>query len=127
MFQDNPFFGIGVGNKVFREIYGLYMLSGFDALSCYCVFLEIAVESGIFALLSFLAFIFSLAVDGIKKLKSDELPENKIIIFTSLTAITALMVHGIFDTVWFRPQIQFVFWTMASILTVMLTKEKMAE
>ncbi len=127
MFQDNPFFGVGVGNKVFREIYGLYMLSGFDALSCYCVFLEMAVESGIFALVSFLAFIFSLVIDSIKRLKSNELPENKIIIFTAFTAIIALMVHGIFDTVWFRPQIQFVFWTMASILTVILTKEKMAE
>ena len=57
MFLDNPFLGIGVGNQNFREIYGLYMKTGYDALSAYNIYLETAVESGIFALLSFLAFL----------------------------------------------------------------------
>ena len=57
MFLDNKFLGIGVGNKNFREVYGLYMKTGFDALGAYSVPLEIAVESGIFALISFFAFI----------------------------------------------------------------------
>jgi putative inorganic carbon (HCO3(-)) transporter len=56
MFCDNWILGIGTGNKTFREIYGLYMLSGYDALSCYSVFLEILVESGIFALIAYLFF-----------------------------------------------------------------------
>ena len=60
MFKDNFLFGIGVGNKVFREIYGLYMLSGFDALSAYSVFLETAVESGIFVLIFSILFAFFL-------------------------------------------------------------------
>ena len=58
MFKDNWLLGIGVGNQNFREIYGLYMKTGFDALSAYNIYLEIAVESGIFALLAFMAFIF---------------------------------------------------------------------
>ena len=49
--------GIGVGNQNFREIYGLYMKTGFDALSAYNIYLETAVESGIFALLAFLGFV----------------------------------------------------------------------
>ena len=48
MFKDNPFLGIGLGNVNFREIYGLYMKTGFDALGSYCVPLEVAVESGVF-------------------------------------------------------------------------------
>ncbi len=123
MLIDNPVCGIGVGNKVFREIYGLYMLSGFDALSCYCVFLEIAVESGIFALAAYIAFLASLISAGIKKLKTNIGGNEKIIIFSALTAVIAVMVHGLFDTVYFRPQIQFVFWTMAAILTVYLREE----
>ena len=47
MFKDNWLLGIGVGNRNFRETYGLYMRTGFDALSAYNIFLEIAVESGI--------------------------------------------------------------------------------
>ena len=57
MFKDNWLLGIGVGNQNFREIYGLYMRTGFDALSAYNIYLETAVESGIFALLAFLAFV----------------------------------------------------------------------
>ncbi len=124
MFIDNPICGIGVGNKVFREIYGLYMLSGFDALSCYCVFLEIAVESGIFALLAYSLFIFTLISNGIKKFMQKIDMPNKIIIFSSVITLIAVMVHGLFDTVYFRPQIQYIFWTMAAILTVTISKEE---
>ena len=124
MFQDNPVFGIGVGNKVFREIYGLYMLSGFDALSCYSVFLEMAVESGIFSLIAFLMFLGSIFISGIKKYIYSSDRAEKIILFTALTSILAVMVHGLVDTIYFRPQIQFVFWTMAAILTVLTREEK---
>ena len=122
MFQDNPVCGIGVGNKVFREIYGLYMLSGFDALSCYSVFLEMAVESGIFSLLAFLIFLFSILKASILKFYSTQDKIKKIIFFTACTSIIAVMMHGLVDTIYFRPQIQFIFWTMAAILTV-LTRE----
>ncbi len=124
MFQDNPLCGIGVGNKVFREIYGLYMLSGFDALSCYCVFLEMAVESGIFALIAYLLFIGTLLVNAIKTFKKSNDLNYKIMVFSMFIGITAVMVHGFVDTVYFRPQIQFLFWTMAAILTVLLREEK---
>lgn len=124
MFQDNPICGVGVGNKVFREIYGLYMLSGFDALSCYCVFLEMAVESGIFAALAYIAFLGSIIAAAIKILVSNTDYINKIIIFAAVISIIAVMVHGLFDTVYFRPQIQYIFWTMTAILTTMIRSEE---
>lgn len=123
MFCDNPVFGIGVGNKVFREIYGLYMLSGFDALSCYCVFLETAVESGIFALIFFLLFLGVLFVSFVKKFAKEKEYNKKIIMLISFIAVFAVMVHGLADTVFYRPQVQYVFWTMAAILTVMLRND----
>ena len=127
MFQDNPLCGIGVGNKVFREIYGLYMLSGFDALSCYCVFLELAVESGIFALLAYLLFLGSLCCAAVKNFLNSKDITYKVLLFVPFISIIAVMFHGLFDTIYFRPQIQYVFWTMVAILTVMLRKEKMVE
>ncbi len=118
MFRDNFLLGIGVGNKVFREIYGLYMLSGFDALSAYCIFLEIGIESGIFALISFLIFLMFIFAEGMKILNSKSNIPVKIIIACLLSGITAIMVHGCVDTVYFRPPIQILFWCMITILSV---------
>lgn len=115
MFKDNWLLGIGVGNKNFREIYGLYMKTGFDALSAYNIYLEIAVESGIFALIAYLGFLITLIKDAVKFiLKSTD---TNAVIFTAsaLISICAVSIHGLVDTVFFRPQIQFVFWTMVAI------------
>ena len=109
--------GIGVGNKNFREIYGLYMKTGFDALSSYNIFLEIAVESGIFALLAFLGFIFVCIKDAIKIVLTSADFEKIIFVSMALISILAVMFHGFVDTVFFRPQIQFVFWTMVAVIS----------
>lgn len=124
MFKDNWLLGIGVGNKNFREIYGLYMRTGFDALSAYNIFLETAVESGMFALIAFLGFLFTLIKNSVKFiLKSQDL-QKVIFISSALISICAVMIHGFVDTVFFRPQIQFVFWTMTAIISSLLHKQK---
>ena len=116
MFLDNKILGIGVGNKNFREIYGLYMMTGYDALGSYCVPLEIAVESGIFALLSFVAYIGLVIYKSVKYVLSENnILENRIIVFSILLATVAVMFHGLFDTIFFRPQVQIIFWTNIAI------------
>lgn len=116
MFKDNWLLGIGVGNKNFREIYGLYMKTGFDALSAYNIFLEIAVESGIFALIAYLGFLITLIKDAVKFILKSTDTNAVIFVATALISICAVSVHGLVDTVFFRPQIQFVFWTMVAIV-----------
>lgn len=117
IFNDNWLFGIGTGNQTFREIYGLYMLSGFDALSSYCVPLEIAVESGILTLLSFLIFIILVLKFCFKFIFNENNISDKIIITGSMLAIIGLMTHGLFDTIFFRPQVQFIFWLNIAIIS----------
>ncbi len=125
MFKDNWLLGIGVGNKNFREIYGLYMRTGFDALSAYNIFLETAVESGIFALIAFLGFLITLIKNSVKFiLKTDDI-QKVIFVSVALISICAVMVHGLVDTVFFRPQIQFVFWIMVAIVSSNLHSEKL--
>ena len=109
MFKDNWLLGIGVGNQNFREIYGLYMKTGFDALSAYNIYLETAVESGIFALLAFLSFVGFIIKYAISNLK------NKYVL-AALVSIVGILLHGFVDTVFFRPQIQFTFWIMIAII-----------
>lgn len=115
MFKDNWLLGIGIGNQNFREIYGLYMKTGFDALSAYNIFLEIAVESGIFALITFLGFLISLLKKSITKIVKSQNIHQVIFLSVAVLSISALMIHGFVDTVFFRPQIQFIFWTMVAI------------
>ena len=117
MFKDNWLCGIGVGNWTFREVYGLYMRTGFDALGAYSVPLEIAVETGILGLINFIIFISSALISTSKKICSNISYNEKIILSTTLISIIGMMIHGIVDTVWFRPQIQFVFWLMIAILS----------
>ena len=120
MFKDNWLLGIGVGNKNFREIYGLYMKTGFDALSAYNVFLEIAVESGIFALITFLGFLVELIKDSIRFILKSVDNEQVIFVSVSIISILAVMFHGFVDTVFFRPQIQFLFWTFVAVISVLV-------
>ncbi|MBQ4645823.1 MAG: O-antigen ligase family protein [Candidatus Gastranaerophilales bacterium] len=117
MFLDNPFLGIGVGNQNFREIYGLYMKTGFDALGSYCVPLEIAVESGIFALVAFVIFLFFVLKHCLNVcLDNEKLVNTKVLSLCIILMIAATMGHGLFDTIWFRPQLQFLFWMFISML-----------
>lgn len=124
MIKDNWLLGIGVGNQNFREIYGFYMRTGFDALSAYSIFLEITAESGILALLAFVLFLITLCFNAFKlALNSIDL-KSSVIAVVSLTSVLAVIVHGFVDTVFFRPQVQFVFWIMVSFVSAYLIANK---
>lgn len=123
MFKDNWLLGIGVGNKNFREIYGLYMKTGFDALSAYNIYLETAVESGIFALIAFLGFLFTLSKDAVKYIFSSQNKEVVIYVSSAIIAVWAVMFHGLVDTIYFRPQLQFMFWTYVAVISTLLSSK----
>ncbi len=123
MFKDNWLLGIGMGNQNFREIYGLYMKTGFDALSAYNIYLETAVESGIFALLAFLGFLITLLIDGAKFIYKSTNTKQVIFASIALVSICGVMIHGMVDTVFFRPQIQIIFWSMVAILASFIPSE----
>ena len=126
MFCDNFILGIGSGNQTFREIYGLYMITGFDALSTYSVPLEIAVESGIFGLISFVSFIILFLVKAfqlILKISPNGLV-SKVIMSCAILTILGVMTHGMFDTIFFRPQVQFLFWTMIAMSSSVINDKK---
>lgn len=72
MLQDYPLIGIGPGNEVFNQIYPLYMQTKFTALSAYSIFLEIALETGLIGLFSFLAVIVTTFKRGMVLIKKNE-------------------------------------------------------
>lgn len=119
MFKDNWLLGIGCGNQNFREVYGLYMKTGFDALSAYNIYLETAVESGIFALLAFISFLGVYIYKSFKFIFSNKTIEA-VYVLSALLSIIGMLTHGFVDTVFFRPQIQFTFWIMVGIIRVVV-------
>ena len=124
MFKDNWFSGIGPGHDTFREVYALYMTSTYTALSAYSIYLEILVECGIFALIFFFSFFVSIIKSALKFLKDNSQLDQKAIIVSILIMMTAVFTQGFFDTLFFRPQLQFLFWTNIAIMTVILQENK---
>jgi putative inorganic carbon (hco3(-)) transporter len=116
MFIDNWWLGIGPGNKTFILAYGLYMLSGFDALGTYCVPLEIAVETGIVGLLVFACLFVTLMARAHLVFAVADNDFDRWLCVGCAAALLGIMVHGLVDTVFFRPQVQFVFWLLTALI-----------
>ena len=119
MLKDNWLFGIGPGNNTFRLAYGLYMISGFDALAAYNIILETAIETGIIGALVFIS-IFLLAFFKLHYLFWQKKSFFALAVFISLISI---LTHGMVDTVFFRPQIFVPFWFLLASLGKIESKE----
>jgi len=119
MFLDNWWFGIGPGNQAFRLAYGLYMRSGFDALGTYCVPLEVAVETGVIGLAAFGALLTSLFARAHLSFWRSNDSVHRWLVVGCTSAIVGLMAHGLVDTVFYRPQVQFIFWLMVAIVVAL--------
>jgi putative inorganic carbon (HCO3(-)) transporter len=107
--------GIGPGNDVFKRIYPLYMLSGFDALGAYNIFLEVFVEMGIVGIGAFVwLFLAHLARQawGVRQGWTDG---RSWMLAACLAATLAIAVHGMVDTVFYRPQVSILFWLVLAM------------
>ena len=112
MLKDNYLIGIGPGNNTFRLAYGLYMISGFDALSAYNIFLETAIEVGVIGCFA-LILIFSISFIKLHYLFWEN---RNILALGFFISLIGMITHGLVDTVFFRPQVYIPFWfLLASI------------
>lgn len=118
MIRDRPIIGIGPGNDAFNKIYPLYMRPRYTALSAYSVFLELAVETGLIGLGCFLWLIVVTINGGMQQLSRLRKTANRegFWLMAAIAAIAGLLTHGIVDTVWYRPQINTLWWLMVAIV-----------
>ncbi len=116
--EDYPIIGIGPGHDAFNKIYPRYMDSRYPALSAYSIYLEHLVEMGYIGLGCFVWLLVVTFNHGIGQLIRLRQSKNKrgIYLIAAIAAIASLSLHGFVDTVWYRPQINTLWWLTLAII-----------
>ncbi|CAN1209321.1 IctB family putative bicarbonate transporter [Tumidithrix helvetica PCC 7403] len=118
MIKARPIFGIGPGNKAFNQVYPVYQSSGFSALGTYSVPLEITVETGFVGAACYLwlvAMVIRVGWQNLNRVRSLRVSEGLWIV-AALSIIAGMIVHGLVDTVWYRPQVQILWWLEIALI-----------
>jgi len=143
MIRDRPILGIGPGNTAFNKVYPLYMKPKFTALSAYSVLLEIAVETGFIGLSCFLWLLTVTINQGLLQIKNlrdaqfnslnsqEESPNSQsnqaFWLIGAIATLIAMMTHGFFDTVWYRPEVNMLWWLMVAIIASFYSNSQQPE
>ncbi|PPT11054.1 hypothetical protein CKA32_003840 [Geitlerinema sp. FC II] len=126
MIRDRPLIGIGPGNDAFNKVYPLFMRPKYTALSAYSVLLEITVETGFIGLFCFLWLLLVTVNRGIVELQRLRQTRERsgFWLMASLATMAGFMAHGLFDTVWYRPQINILWWLSVAIVASFYAEAK---
>ncbi len=118
MIRDRPLIGIGPGNDAFNKIYPLYMSPKYSALSSYSVLLETAVETGLIGLSIFIWLIVVTVNQGVRQIQQlrDQNNPYGMWLIAAIAAMAGLMAQGLFDTVWYRPQVNTLWWFLVALI-----------
>ncbi|MBI6546394.1 MAG: O-antigen ligase family protein [Cyanobacteria bacterium NC_groundwater_1444_Ag_S-0.65um_54_12] len=113
MIRDSWWIGVGIGNDAFRHSYSLYMVSGYEALGAYNVLLEWLAEAGVGGAIAFLWLVIAAMT---RALECFNKAEARPWAAGTAVALLGLLVHGMVDTVFFRPAVQLPFWLLLAIV-----------
>ena len=118
MIKARPVLGIGPGNDAFNKVYPLYARTRFTALSAYSILLEIAVETGLVGLSCFLWLVVVTLTQGAVQLQRLRANENAqgFWVIGAIGAMVGLLGQGVVDTVWYRPQVNILWWMAVAII-----------
>ncbi|MEN9220941.1 MAG: IctB family putative bicarbonate transporter [Thermostichus sp. BF3_bins_97] len=123
MIRDFPVLGIGPGNVAFNRVYPLYQRGNFSALGSYSVPLELTLETGFIGSLTFAWFLLVLWDHGWRqwRLALGSRNPQGLWVAAGLAACTGMMAHGLVDTIWYRPQVQMLWWLAVALITASLS------
>ncbi len=108
MFGDNVFFGVGMGAESFSEEISYYLGTGAESSSN--IFLEIACEAGIFALVFFLLVLMSSLRHRSIYRSYVKHSEVRTVSTTAMAAIVALIIYGTLNYIWAETELCYIFW-----------------
>jgi len=109
MINEHPFFGLGVGT--FMANFSKY-LPGANIAYAHNCYLQIWAETGIFSLMSFMAFVVSLVYLGVKKF----IVSRDLLLLGLLSGAVGFLVHSFFDTNLYSLRLAILFWAWAGLI-----------
>ena len=128
MIKDKLFFGHGI--NTFMMLYESYRLGSKAgptyAHNCY---IQLAVETGIFGLLSFMWIIGRLFRESFRKIIFFATHNRRLMIMSSglLSGIFAFLIHSFFDTNFYSLQLSVYLWFMIGIMGVLINQKDKEE
>lgn len=112
MFKENPFLGKGVGT--FMAHFSEYLPNKVVSYAHNC-FLQILAESGIFSLIAFLGYVYSVLYTGIKKFFSARDP----ILLGGVCGLIGFLAHSFLDTNLYSLALAVLFWLWVGIVAAL--------
>jgi putative inorganic carbon (HCO3(-)) transporter len=118
MIRDRPIIGIGPGHNSFNKVYPLYQRPRYTALSAYSIFLETAVETGFLGLACFLWLIIVILNTAFMQMRRflNLRSKDGFWLIGAIATLLGMLAHGTVDTVWYRPEVNTLWWLMAALV-----------
>lgn len=111
--------GLGLGNETLLRVsknYYVFVSKGSIPSHSHNLYLQIWIETGIFGITSFLAFILTTVKKSIKSIvrPGDVMVRNMLI--AGLASMTGLLANGMIEYVWFDRRVMLFFWAVVGII-----------
>ncbi|MEO0488777.1 MAG: putative bicarbonate transporter, IctB family, partial [Cyanobacteria bacterium J06659_2] len=105
-------------NDAFNRVYPIYARPNYTALSAYSVFLEIAVEAGLIGLGCFIWMMLVVFTQGWQQIQRlrEAVDSQGYWLIAAIASQAGMLMHGLVDTVWYRPQISTLWWLMMALV-----------
>lgn len=117
MLKDYWSTGVGLGPGIVSTIFQRYKTFGLTKVAhSHILFLQIWLEAGLTALLSFLLIILRMVRNAFEAMIKKKSPEAGRIMFAALAGVAGLLVMGLADHVFFFTRIMFLFWINISVI-----------
>ena len=117
MICDHLLSGIGVGEYAFREVYPAYAVSGTETvMHSHNIFLQIALELGIFGLIVFALILISYMQKTLRCVghKNND-SKSRITVSAGFAGIVGACVAGITDHIWYNYRVFIIFWIVFAL------------
>ncbi|SKC50642.1 O-antigen ligase family protein [Maledivibacter halophilus] len=112
--KDFWFSGIGIGYVAFRKISPFY-IRNMAPYHTHNTYLQIAIELGIIGIIVFLLLILNIFKMGVSSIVNSNSRFIKFLTTAYISSLSAILVHGIAEHIFFNPKIILVFWLIVGM------------
>ncbi len=109
--------GIGVGGAAFEAVYPGVAIAGTQTIKhAHSIYLQLLTELGIPGLIVFFLIVFLFAQNCFEYLLRVKNQEERGFVIAGIAAVSAMLVMGITDHIWYNYRIFLAFWTVIALV-----------